>query len=210
MLDVLTRTTVFGAYDHGMFGLVREWDDDATAGDVALGRHQLIVLRAQRAVIATGALERNIPFGDNDKPGVMLASAARSYLNRYGVLPGDAICIFTNNDSAYQAALDLANAGAKVTVVDARKTLGPKARDCARRLDVITGHVIAEVHGGRRVRRALVARYDAETRRTEGEWHAISADLVCVSGGWDPQVHLSSQRGPKPRWDETIAAFCAG
>ena len=208
-VDVLTRTTVFGAYDHGIFGLLREQDGGA-AGDVTLGRHQLIVLRSRRAVVATGALERGIPFGNNDKPGVMLASAARTYLNRYGVLPGSSICIFTNNDSVYQCALDLADAGAAVTVVDARETLGPRAQECARRLDVITGHVIAEVHGGRRVRRAVVARYDEASGRSEGEWRSIAADLVCVSGGWDPQVHLSSQRGPKPRWDGTIAAFVPG
>ena len=210
-VEVLTGTTVFGAYDHGIFGLMRERaDDDAGSGKAKMGRHQIIVLRAQRAVIATGALERGIPFGDNDKPGVMLASAARSYLNRFGVLAGKNICVFTNNDSAYQVALDLADAGGNVTVVDARNTLGDKARAGAQRLDVITGHVVAEVHGRRGVRRALAAPYDAATGRTEGAWRGIEADLVCVSGGWDPQVHLTSQRGLKPRWDDAIAAFVPG
>ncbi|MBX6324293.1 MAG: (2Fe-2S)-binding protein, partial [Rhodospirillaceae bacterium] len=129
---LLARTTVFGAYDHGVFGLVERVADHKPEPDAHEPRQRLLVVHARRAVIATGALERAIAFADNDRPGIMLAGAARAYLNRFAVLAGRQVVVFTNNDGAYAAAFDLADAGATVTVVDARPVPAEDlARDCA-------------------------------------------------------------------------------
>ncbi len=72
-------------------------------------------------MLATGAHERPLAFADNDRPGVMLAGAARAYLHRYGVLVGRRAVVFTTNDSAYAAARDLAAAGLDIAaIVDTR------------------------------------------------------------------------------------------
>src|SRR5690606_9248850 len=123
--------------------------------------------RARRAVLAGGALERAIPFADNDLPGIMLASAARSYLNRFAVLPGRRAVVFANNDSAYAAALDLARAGAGVTVVDPRRDLADAiARDCAAAgIELLPGHVVGAAHGGRAIRGVTVSTADGAIGR---------------------------------------------
>lgn len=209
---LLTRTTVFGAYDHGTFGLVERVADHRSTPQPGEPRQRYIVVRAQRAVLAAGALERGIPFADNDRPGVMLASAARSFLNRQAVLPGRQAVVFTNNDGAYPAAFDLARAGVRVTVADARPALPAEAiRRCAELgIELLAGHAVAAVHGRSRVRAAVLAAFDAGSAATGGPAREIACDLVCVSGGWDPQVHLSSQRGVKPVWRDDIAAFVPG
>ncbi|GIK97076.1 MAG: sarcosine oxidase subunit alpha [Alphaproteobacteria bacterium] len=209
---LLTRTTVFGAYDHGTFGLVERVADHRAAPGPGEPRQRYIVLRAQRAVLAAGALERGIPFADNDRPGVMLASTARGFLNRQAVLPGRQAVVFTNNDGAYPAAFDLARAGARVTVADARPALPAETiRRCAEAgMELLPGHAVAAVHGRSRVRAAVLAPFDASSAATGGPVREIACELVCVSGGWDPQVHLSSQRSVKPIWRDDIAAFVPG
>lgn len=197
------RTTVFGAYDHGVFGLVERVADHKPVPDRDEPRQRYILLRTRRAVVAAGAIERLIPFADNDRPGVMLAGAARAYLNRFAVLPGRRAVLFTNNDGAYRTALDLARAGAAVTVADARREPPPSLlRQCADLgIAALPGHGVAAVEGRQRVAGVLVGSLGAEATRE------IACDLVCVSGGYDPQVHLSSQRGQKPVWHDGPAAF---
>ena len=120
---ILTRATVFGAYDGGVYGLVeRCWDHVAVPPDHQ-PRQRYWQVRTKRAVLATGAMERPLVFGGNDRPGVMFAGGLRGYINRYGVLPGRDVVITTNNDSAYAAAIDAAAAGARVTLVDQRTTI---------------------------------------------------------------------------------------
>ena len=110
-------------------------------------------IRAGRVILATGAHERPLVFGNNDLPGVMLASAVSAYIHRYGVLPGRDAVLFTNNDRAYQAAIDLADCGARVVVVDARAPVDGILPDAARRLGVtvMAGAVVMAAHGKRRV-----------------------------------------------------------
>ena len=112
---VLGRTSVFGYYDDNYLVAVER------RGEQASSRERVWRIRARRVVLATGAHERSIAFADNDRPGVMLAGAARAYVNRYGVLPGRRAVVFTTNDSAYDAARDLADAGIEIAaVVDVR------------------------------------------------------------------------------------------
>ncbi len=209
---LLTRTTVFGAYDHGTFGLIERVADHKAAPDAGEPRQRYIVARARRAVLAGGALERGIPFADNDRPGIMLASAARSYLNRFAVLPGRRALVFTNNDGAYAPAFDLARVGSTVSIVDARKGLPETlARDCAAAgIELLQGHVVDSAHGGHAVAGATISPYDAAQGRVLGAGRRVACDLLCLSGGWDPQVHLSSQRGAKPSWRGDLAALVPG
>ncbi len=190
---ILTATQVFGAYDHGCFAAVEE-------GDVL----RLRLLHAERVIVATGALERGFVFPGNDKPGVMLAGAARSYLNRYGVLCGEQVTVFQNNDSGIAVALDLAGAGAAVTLVDPRPNLGSEQRreleTCGIALRLASR--VTAARGAQRLR--------ALDLRSEHGRERLACDLLCLAGGWSPVLHLASQAGMKVRWSERHAAFLPG
>ena len=205
---ILTRTTVFGAYDGGTFGLVERVADHKAVPDEHEPRQRYIVLRAKRAVLAAGAIERPIPFGNNDRPGVMLASAARAYLNRQAVLAGQRIVILTNNDSAYAAAVDLKGAGATVTVTDTRNAPSTAATRASKQgIEVLNGWAVCEVYGRPVLKGASVARFDMATGECGDGFRNIGCDLVLVSGGHDPQVHLATQRGVKPEWNAALQCF---
>jgi sarcosine oxidase subunit alpha len=204
---LLPRTTVFGCYDHNFVAALERRTDHLEPGARSGPRQRLWQIRPDQVVLATGAHERPLVFADNDRPGVMLASAARSYVNRYGVRPGTRAVVFTNNDSAWPAALDLAAAGVEVAaLVDARGGLEGALVKRARAagIEILDGSAVVAVRGGRRVRGVDVASLEpgaAKTRRS------IDCDLVCVSGGWSPAVHLFSQTGGKLRYDEAKACF---
>src|ERR687885_1276246 len=127
----LQRTTAFGSYDDGfVLALERRTDHLGPTAPKHLSRQRVWRLRARSVVVATGAHERPVVFCDNDRPGIMLAGAARTFLNRYGVLPGREAVVFTTNDSAYDAALDLQRAGVRVpAIVDARPEGSPRRRE---------------------------------------------------------------------------------
>ena len=161
-------------------------------------------------MVATGAHERPLVFAGNDKPGIMLAASARTYLHRFGVLAGREVVVFTTDDSAYAAAVDLADAGATVrAVVDARPEAPARwAGECADRgIEVRTGHVVTGTSGTDRVTRAHVARYVGGVL---GERDGIACDLLLVCGGWNPAVHLFSQARGKLRYDAGLGAFVPG
>ncbi len=195
---VLSNATVFGAYDHLSFGMLerREHAPDGWARD------RLWTLRARACVLATGAIERPMVFPDNDRPGVMSASAALDYLRRHGVLVGESIVVATNNDSAYVVAEALRQAGAAVTLADVRAAARPI--DGVR---VIPGSAVLATgaHGG--VRWVEIGPTDATSRRQATQ--RIAADAVVSSGGWQPTLHLFSQAGGRLRWDGDRACFAA-
>jgi sarcosine oxidase, subunit alpha len=207
----LQRTTAFGTYDDGfVLALERRTDHLGAAAPRHLSRQRVWRLRAGSVVVATGAHERPVVFADNDRPGIMLAGAARTFLHRYGVLPGREAVVFTTNDSAYDAALDLHRAGVRVqAVVDARPEGSPRGRaECERAgIRVLSGAVVVGTHGTDRVTAALVAPFaDGEV----GAGSAIACDLLLVSGGWNPAVHLFSQARGRLRYDEVLGAFVPG
>ncbi|MBB3084523.1 2Fe-2S iron-sulfur cluster-binding protein [Geodermatophilus sabuli] len=207
----LQRTTAFGSYDDGfVLALERRTDHLGAEAPKNVSRQRVWRIRARSIVIATGAHERPVVFTDNDRPGVMLAGAARTFLHRYGVLPGREAVVFTTNDSAYDAALDLSRAGVRVqAVVDARPAGSPQRREeCERAgIRVLSGAVVTGTHGVERVTHALVAPFvDGEV----GAGSAIACDLLLVSGGWNPAVHLFSQARGRLRYDETLGAFLPG
>jgi sarcosine oxidase subunit alpha len=214
----LQRTTAFGSYDDGfVLALERRTDHLGAAAPKQLSRQRVWRLRARSVVAATGAHERPVVFADNDRPGIMLAGAARTFLNRYGVLPGREAVVFTTNDSAYDAALDLHRAGVRVrAVVDARPSApSRRVEECEREgIPVIRGAVVTGTRGVERISHALVASFSAGAAGAAGavgaDLQAIECDLLLVSGGWNPAVHLFSQARGRLRYDETLGAFLPG
>jgi sarcosine oxidase, subunit alpha len=210
-VTLLPRTTAFGYQDHDLVTLVERRGDHLPARQAPVFRERLWRVRAKQVVLATGAHERPLVFGNNDLPGVMLAGAVSTYVRRYAVLPGRNAVVFTNNDAGYDAALALKDAGASVKVVDARPvprgTLSQRAGSAG--IEILSGHVITEARGGKRVASVLVQGMDAQDRLT-GSTRTLACDLVAVSGGFSPVIHLQSQAGSKAVWDEPRAAFLPG
>ncbi|SNB68637.1 sarcosine oxidase subunit alpha [Arboricoccus pini] len=209
---ILTRTTVTGYYDHNYLIAAQRRTDHLprrAAGKTA--RQRLWKIRAARVVLATGAHERPLVFADNDRPGVMLAAAARTYANRYGALVGKKVVVFTNNDSAYEAAFDLKIAGAAIpAIVDLRPEAGQGLLERARNLGipVIAQGAIVGVKGTKRVAGALVMRLaEAGEAFADTQPAELECDAIAMSGGWSPAVHLFSQSQGKLRFDDAKACF---
>lgn len=145
-----------------------------------------------------------IAFSNNDRPGIMLAGAARTFLHRFGVAAGRMVTVLAAHDSGYRAALDLAAAGAGVTIVDGRPEppadLLSRARTAG--ITVMAGHVPVDTRGRLRVSAIAVSAVDGDKRR----W--IACDLVLMAGGWTPSIHLHSQSGGKPVWDPVLMRSC--
>jgi sarcosine oxidase subunit alpha len=201
---VLSRTTAFGYYDDNyVIAAERRTNHLGASAPAHLSRERIWRIRARHVVLATGAHERSVAFADNDRPGVMLAGAARTYVNRYGVLPGRRAVVLTTNDSAYAAALDLLDAGVEIAaVVDVRPGASPIWTDrCAGRgVEVLAGHAVARVLGEDRVSAVVV-------RDAAGETRELDADLLLVSGGWNPVGALYSQAGGRLRYDSDLGSF---
>jgi sarcosine oxidase subunit alpha len=206
---VLPRTTAFGYYDQNLVAAVERVADHLPEPPPHAPRQRIWLIRARQVVLATGAIERPLVFGGNDRPGVMLAGAARAYANHFAVRPGNRAVVFTNNDSGYRAALDLAAAGVEVAaVVDPRETPSGAAPNRARESGIkcLPGHAVALAKGGAAVRSAEIVRLDRPTSVVEG----IACDLLCVSGGWSPTLHLHAQAGGRAVWDGARACFVPG
>lgn len=211
---VLTRTTAFGYYDQNYLMLVERRTDHLGPGArPGLARQRLWHVRAKHVVLATGAHERPLVFPNNDRPGIMLASAVSCYVNRYAVAPGRRAAIFTNNDSAYYTAFDLADAGIGVAaIVDARTApesglvIAARARD----IEILAGSAVSDVSGRLQITAVTVQSLDSRRRGHSGNARQIACDLLAISGGWTPAVHLFSQSQGKLRWDEARACFVPG
>ncbi|MBT6385465.1 MAG: sarcosine oxidase subunit alpha family protein [Alphaproteobacteria bacterium] len=206
---LMTRTTAFGLYDHGTAGLLERVTNHLANPSQHMPRQRFWTLRAKQTILATGALERHVVFGNNDRPGVMTAAAARTYLNRFGVLPGEKIVISTNNDSAYIVAVDLAGSGAAVHLLDARSDIHADLAATLKGSDVhlTSGAAALNVRGNKGVSGLETALSSGMGWRQGG---IEDCDLVLVSGGWSPVVNLASHRGAKPVWDGNNCCFLPG
>ncbi len=208
-IRVLKRATVLGHYDHNFLAACERIKPSASPGAGAAPAERLWRLRAREVVLATGAIERPMAFANNDRPGVMLASAVLEYARRYGVACGRRAVVFANNDHAYRTAFALMDAGLEVaTIVDPREgdIGGVAAAASARGVDVRQGSVISNVIGRARVRGVEVGRFDA-TATDEKALQRIDCDLALVSAGWSPRVHLFAQSGGRVAFDDSRQAF---
>lgn len=202
---LLSRSTAFAFCDHNAIGVLESIPPRKSTAP----RQRVWKIRAKQVVLATGAFERPLLFGNNDRPGVMLASATRAYINRFAVKPGARAVLFANNDAAYATALDLHRSGIKVlAVVDPRNgEPGSVPRSVANLgIACYRGAAITKAIGRRRVVAVEIA-VGGGGDVLSGRSLTIACDLVCTSGGWSPAVHLHSQAKGKLRLDQRIAAF---
>ena len=203
-VTLLPRATVTGYLDHNYLTALERVTDHLPPGSVPnLPRQRLWHVRAKRVILATGAIERPMVFPGNDRPGILLASAARQYLNRYAVLVGKRIAIVTNNDSAYLAALELKAAGAEIAgIIDSRAAAGALAdRAASHGIKVFAGHVVRRTFGRAHVSGLEIAPL------TDSGVQRLACDTVAMSGGVNPTVHLFSQSGGKLCYDEAKSCF---
>jgi sarcosine oxidase subunit alpha len=211
-VTVLTRTTAFGYFPHNMVGLNERLTDHLAQPHPDSPRERQWQVRAKEVVLACGAIERPLVFPGNDRPGIMLAASARTYANRYGAVPGSRAVVITACDEAYRAALDLHESGVYIAIIaDIRaKADGPLA-DGARQagLPIQTSTTIVGTTGRLRVETVRLARIDAHDHVIEGE-KIMPCDLVLMSGGFTPTVHLFSQSRGKLTWDDKTQSFIPG
>ncbi len=213
-VTLLPRATVNGYHDHNFLTIHQRLTDHL--GEVApMGqpRQRLHRVRAGRVVLATGAHERPLVYGNNDVPGNMLADAVSTYVRRYGVAPGQKLVLSTNNDYAYRVVLDWLDAGRQVVAVaDARSNpRGSWVEEARRRgVRVLTGSAVVEARGSKRVTGARICAIDAAKHKVTSPGETLDCDLIASSGGYSPVVHLASHLGGRPVWREDILAFVPG
>jgi heterotetrameric sarcosine oxidase alpha subunit len=200
---IMRRTSVFGVYD-GEYGAVERVADHLPVPPAFTPRQRLWKIVARETILAAGAVERSIVFCGNDKPGVMLASATRTYVNRFAATPGQNVAVFTTGDDGWRTAFDLRNAGVSVAcVVDTRTRVAPQVVSLAGKAPIFLGGRVTHASGGRALTSIDVL--DAMGDRT-----TFAVDALAVAGGWNPDVALSTHLGSNTVWSEPKAAFLAG
>ncbi len=191
---VMARTTVTGAYDGGTYGALERVGHHCEMSD-GLPKECFWRIVAKRTVLAAGAIERPVAFQNNDRPGIMMASAVRAYVNRWNVAPGKSVAVFGNNDSAHDTAADLLAAGVHVcALIDSRP-------DATTTLDVpfYAGAQVSGSEGRKELEAITISRASGIDK--------VQADCLAMSGGWNPTLHLACHMSGRPDWREDIAAF---
>ena len=196
---LMTRTTVIGAFDHGIYGAVERVSDHLIQPKSGKPRQILWRIYAAKTILAAGATERPIAFENNDRPGIMLASAIRSYANRWAATPAQRIAIFTNNDDGHRTATDLHAAGVKIAAVIDTRADAPRSLD----YEVLQGAQVTDTKG-------RLGLSFAEVELADGSMRTIECNAMGISGGWNPNVHLTCHQRGRPTWDDGLAAFVPG
>jgi sarcosine oxidase subunit alpha len=195
---LMPRTTVIGAFDHGIYGALERVSDHLAVPMAGKPRQIMWRIYSQSTVLCAGATERPIAFENNDRPGIMLASAVRTYANRFAVTPAQRIAVFTNNDDGHRTAADLHAKGVKPIVVDTRID-APTSLD----FEVLKGAQVIDTKG----RLGLTF---AEIKQADGSIRTIECGAIAMSGGWNPNVHMTCHQRGRPMWNDTLAAFVPG
>ncbi len=208
---LMTRSVAIGYYHENMVGVAEKLTDHLAYPPAGAPRERMWRIRAKEVILAQGALERPLVFDGNDRPGVMMASAAQTYLNRYGVKVGTAAVVMTSHDSAWYAAFDLVDAGVTIAaLVDVRSSVGDHllSEAQARGITVKTGHTVLSVAGKKRVSGVQVGRVTGDGKVSDIT--SVSCDTVLMSGGWTPSLHLFSHTKGSLHWDEENEVFLPG
>ncbi|MCL4159096.1 UNVERIFIED_CONTAM: hypothetical protein GTU68_056429, partial [Idotea baltica] len=195
----MNRTTVIGAFDHGIQGAVERVSDHLAMPAAGKPRQILWRIYAKRTLLCAGAIERPIAFENNDRPGIMLAGAMRAYVNRWAATPAKKVAIFTNNDDGHRTAVDLMAKGVTVAAVIDTRADAPRIADC----ELLSGAHVVDTSG--RLGLSFV-----KLRLADGSERTIECGALGVSGGWNPNVHLTCHQRGRPVWNEAIAAFVPG
>lgn len=197
---LMTRTTVLGAFDHGVFSAVERVKDHCTPSNSrSAPRQTLWNITARRSLLCAGAIERMIAFANNDRPGILQAGAMRAYANRWSAAAGKTVAIFTNNDDGHRTARDLLAKGVTVAAVIDPRDAAPMSND----YPILTG---AQVVGSK----GRLGLREISVQRSDGTLQRISCDALGVSGGWNPNVSLTCHQRGRPVWRDDIAAFVPG
>ena len=210
-VTVKNRTQVFGYYDHNMLVMSERISDHLPKSKKYSPKQRLWYVRAKEAIISSGSIERPIVFGNNDTPGVILASAAKEYLKVYGVLVGKKPLIFTNNDSAYETAIEFKKNAINPIVLDTRTNPDSEIISEAKNLgiEIKFSYVVVAAKGYKKVKSAEIAKI-SEDKKDLGKLETIDCDCICVSGFWTPTIHLASQSGNKTKFNDEIDSFIPG
>jgi len=192
-VTLMSNTTIFGVYDHGIYGAIENRSSEARE-DKDKPRQVNWRIYAKRSILCAGAIERSIAFGNNDRPGIMLASAVRSYANRFAVATGDKVSVYTNNDDGWNTARDLVLNNIKVVAVIDSRSISPVLK--------VAG---AEIFMGTNVENTSGRRALKSIKLSNGK--SIDTDCLAVSGGWNPNLHLTCHHRGIPKWNEKIASF---
>lgn len=203
---IMRRTSVLGLYDGNTFGALERVADHLPVPPPHLPRQRFWRIVAKRTVLASGAIERPIVFGGNDRPGVMMASAVRTYLNRFAVATGKRAAVFSATDSGWSTALELAAAGVAVeAVIDVRPQVASSLMERAHKagIRVALDSQVIDTRGTHGLRGITV-------RSRQGACWKVAADTLAVSGGWTPNIALTTHLGTRPRWSAELAAFVPG
>ncbi|HEV7252999.1 MAG TPA: sarcosine oxidase subunit alpha family protein [Mesorhizobium sp.] len=200
---IMPRTTVFGGYDGGTYGAVERVGDHLPQPSEHQPRQRLWRIVAKRTVDASGAIERPLVFPGNDRPGVMMAGAVRTYLNRFAASPGRRVAVFTNNDDGWRTAQAVLAAGGEIAAVIDPRGVPEAFRMAAAGWRVIEGEVVG-------TKGTLDALTSVEVADARGGVVTVPCDVLAMSGGWNPAVGLSSFHRGRPVWKDEIAAFVPG
>ena len=210
---ILKRTTVQSYYDNNILHAIERVADHKIQPDEFEPRQRAWSIRAKSVVIATGAFERPLVFSGNDRPGIMLADSARRYAVEHGVLPGKKISVLANNDTAYYTAKELADRGANIRIIiDVREEVSGEIRALAASIgtEIHTASAISRTSGFQRLLAIHVGHFDFASKTVSAPTQRYETDCLLVSGGWSPAIHLTSQFGGKPEWNDELQAFLPG
>ena len=207
-VTVKNRSQVFGYYDHNMLVMFERVSDHLEKKSKFTPRQRLWYIRAKETILSTGSIERPIVFGNNDTPGIFLSAAAKEYMKVYGVLIGKKPLIFTNNDSAYETALEFKKNNVEPIILDTREEHSSELIDEAKSkgIDIRFSHGVIVANGYKKVKSAKIGKLNKDKNSFE-KIETIECDCICVSGFWTPSVHLASQSGNKLKYEEKIDAF---
>ncbi|MBK47318.1 MAG: sarcosine oxidase subunit alpha family protein [Gammaproteobacteria bacterium] len=205
---VKKRSQVFGYYDHNMLVMFERCKDHLSDPEPYTPRQRLWYIRAKHVLISTGSIERPLIFANNDRPGIMLATSAREYLKVYGVLPGKKPIIFTNNDTAYETAIEFKTYGIDTIILDTRKSSDAGVVIEAKNIgiEIKFNHGIANTAGYKKVKSATIGEL-TESKDGYKNLTTIPCDSIFVSGNWTPTVHLASQSGNKLKYEKETDTF---